>query len=174
MASLIATLVRSAFGSRPELVCEAAIWNAGIAELRKRSGKRRESGAFLLGSLGGTRRIEEFVFYDDVDPGALDTGIVKIDGRRLGVLWEHCRATGRTVVADVHLHPGGFQQSASDQANPIIAEVGHMALIIPHFACREVFPGAIGVYEYLGARRWRDRSYENPSPLHIGWWPTWR
>lgn len=174
MASLIATLARSVFGPKPEVFCSSATWHAGMTELRKRANKRRESGAFLLGSKNDARTIEEFVFYDDIDPNALDTGIVIINGRKLGSLWDHCRNTGRKVVADVHVHPGGFQQSASDQANPIIAEVGHIAIIIPDFAARATHPGAIGVHEYLGARRWRDRSHEHPSPLHIGWWPSWR
>lgn len=54
-----------------------------------------------------------------------------------------------------------------------MAEIGHMAFILPNFAARTTMPGEIGVYEYLGARQWRDRSRERPSPLHVGWWP-WR
>lgn len=174
MASLIATLWRSVFGPRPEVVCTEEIWNTGVRELQSRAGGRRESGAFLLGSKDRTRRIEEFVFYDDIDPSSLKTGIVVIDGRRLGDLWTHCRKTGRTVVADVHVHPGGFQQSASDQANPIVAEIDHIAIILPHYAARATRPGAIGVYQYLGSRKWCDRSHERASPLHVGWWPKWR
>jgi hypothetical protein len=120
------------------------------------------------------RRIEEFVFYDDIDPNALNTGIVEIDGRLLGDLWTHCRKTDRKVVADVHVHPGGFQQSESDKANPIVAEIGHLAIILPNFAARATQPGGIGVHEYLGSRRWRDRSHDKPSPFHVGWWPAWR
>jgi len=174
MASLIATLARVAFGPRPELLCDAAVWEAGVAELRRRADGRRESGAFLLGSAEKARRIEEFVFYDDIDPDALKTGIVEIDGGRLGNLWTHCRKTGRKVVADIHVHPGGFRQSASDQANPIIAEVGHIAIILPHFAARATQPRGIGVHVYLGSRRWQDRSHDRPSPFHLGWWPAWR
>jgi hypothetical protein len=174
MASLIATLLRCAFGPRPEIVCNEEIWNAGVLELRQRAGGRRESGAFLLGSNNKSRRIEEFVFYDDIDPNSLDTGIIKIDGRHLGDLWTHCRKTGHTVVADVHVHPGGFQQSASDKANPIMAEVGHIAIILPQYATRPASPGTIGMYQYLGSRKWRDRSAERPPALHVGWWPKWR
>ena len=174
MASLIATLARSVFGPRPEIFSETAIWNAGVRELKRRADGRQESGAFLLGSKDKTRRIEEFVFYDDIDPNALKTGIVRIDGRCLGELWAHCRRTGRKVVADVHVHPGAYQQSASDKANPIMAEVGHIAIILPHYATQATQPGRIGIHEYLGARRWRDRSHERPSPFHIGWWPAWR
>jgi proteasome lid subunit RPN8/RPN11 len=174
MASLIATLARIVFGPRPEIICAAKIWNEGVIELRRRAGGRRESGAFLLGSGDGARRIEEFVFYDDVDPDSLSTGIVVIDGRRLGDLWSYCRKTGRKVVADVHVHPGGYAQSTSDQANPIMAEVGHVAIILPDFAQRSTAPGGIGFYRYLGSRKWRDQSREFPRPMHVGWWPQWR
>ena len=174
MASLTATLVRSVFRPQPEIFCSASVWNAGVSELRLRAAGRRESGAFLLGSNGKVRRIEKFLFYDDIDPNALRTGIVKIDGRRLGELWEICRNTGLKVVADVHVHPVGFAQSASDQANPIIAEVGHIAIILPHYASKVCRPGRIGVHQYLGSRSWQDRSYDRPSPLRIGWWPKWR
>ena len=173
MASLIATLVRRILGPRPEILCSSRVWRAGVAELRRRAGGRRESGAFLLGCMSNERRIEEFVYYDDIDPNALNTGTVRIDGRRLGDLWAHCRKTGRVVVADVHVHPGGFGQSPSDRANPIMAEVGHIAIILPHFAARKTGPRGIGVYEYLGSRQWEDRSFDRPSPLHVGWWP-WR
>jgi hypothetical protein len=174
MASLIATLARVAFGSPPELLCSSEIWRDGVDELRRRSEGYRESGAFLLGRKERQRVIEEFVFYDDIDPKSLDTGIVVINGRHLGKLWKHCRKTRRNVVADVHVHPASFGQSASDKQNPIIAEVGHIAMIIPDFAARARDPGAIGIYEYRGALSWQDRSYEFPSPLHIGWWPKWR
>lgn len=174
MASLISTLARFVIGGPPDIICPVDVWGKGMAELARRSNRQRESGAFLLGTKKKVRRIHEFVFYDDVDPDALSTGIVVIDGRRLGSLWQHCRRTGLEVVADVHVHPRGFGQSRSDQANPVIAEVGHKAIIIPDFATGSTSPGGIGVYEYLGARRWRDDSRLRHSPLHIGWWPTWR
>jgi hypothetical protein len=176
MASLISTLARVAFGSSPEVLCSADTWRDGIDELRRRSGGVRESGAFLLGRNGKRRVIEEFVFYDDIDPNSLSSGIVIIDGRNLGSLWKHCRETGRRVVADLHVHPAGcgYGQSESDMQNPIIAEVGHFAMIIPDYAARRREPGGIGIYEYRGARSWKDRSHERPSPVHIGWWPKWR
>jgi hypothetical protein len=174
MPSLISTLARFAIGARPDVTCSAEVWTAGLAELRRRAGGYRESGAFLLGTKGPTRRIEQFVYYDDIDAGALSTGIVIIDGRKLGALWDHCRHTKLEVVADVHVHPQGYWQSRSDQHNPIIAEIGHKAIIIPDYACKSTLPGKIGVYEYLGARRWRDDSSKFFSPLHVGWWPQWQ
>lgn len=171
MASLISTLARIVFGPPPELICSREVWQAGVDELRRRTYSYREAGAFLLGRHGKRRVIEEFVFYDDIDPDALSTGIVEIDGRRLGTLWAHCRSKGLSVVADVHVHPGSHGQSDSDQANPIIAEVGHVAVILPDFAAGATNPGGIGVHQYLGNKRWRDRSRERPNPFHVGWWP---
>lgn len=171
MASFIATLARIAFGPQPEILCSRQIWQAGTKELRRRTNGRHESGAFLLGRKGKPHIIEEFIFYDDIDPHALDTGMVIIDGRRLGKLWSMCRETGREVIADVHVHPGSFGQSESDRANPVMAEVGHVAIILPYFAGGSNQPGKIGVHQYLGRRQWNDRSFEAFSLLHVGWWP---
>ncbi len=113
----------------------------------------------------------EFLFYDDVDPTCFKNGIVEFDGRKFGTVWQHCRDKGLTVAADVHVHPGGYGQSASDQHNPMIAEAGHLALILPHFAARRPEPGRIGIYEYLGARKWRDHSRRGRQFFHVGWWP---
>lgn len=174
MGYWLATVARSLLGRRPELICEPAVWQPGVVELGRRTlGGHRESGAFLLGTRGAPSRIERFVFYDDIDPGSLETGIVLIDGRKLGALWAICRQSGLEVVADVHVHPGSFRQSASDQANPIIAEKNHLALILPEFATGSNLPDAIGVHRYLGNRRWRDESNRWFPPLHVGWY-AWR
>lgn len=171
MGYWLATVARSLLGRRPELICERALWDAGTCELRLRTnGGRRESGAFLLGKRGSPSRIERFVFYDDIDPGALRTGIVLIDGRLLGGLWKICRASGLDVVADVHIHPGAYHQSASDKANPVIAEKNHLALILPDYARGSNLPGRIGVHRYLGNRRWRDESDRRFTPFHVGWY----
>lgn len=147
-------------GRKPRIVCDPQIWAAGVRELSKRTlGGRRESGAFLLGrDEDGRKRIIEFVFYDDIDPHALDTGIVHFAGNKLPVLWEHCRKRGYGVVADVHVHPGGYGQSGSDRADPVMPRAGHIAMIIPDFAARQTNPGGIGLYEYLGNGGWRDHS----------------
>jgi hypothetical protein len=141
-------------------------------ELRRRAAGVRESGAFLLGRKGrATHRIERFVYYDDIDPTCFRNGIVEFDGRKLGTVWRLCRDFDLDVVADVHVHPGGHGQSSSDQANPIMAEVGHLALILPDFAARRVNPGGIGIYQYLGSRRWTDLSTSGSRAFHVGWWP---
>lgn len=172
MLSSISTFLRATFGQPPKLVCAASVWRSGTAELRRRAGGRRESGAFLLGQeRGQTRRIEQFVFYDDLDPTCFRNGIVEFDGRRFGALWQLCRETGRTVVSDIHVHPAGCWQSGSDQHNPMIAEAGHLAIILPDYAAKRVMPGDIGVYEYRGSRQWLDHSPGGREIFHVGWWP---
>jgi hypothetical protein len=144
-----------------------------VDELRRRAAGRQESGAFLVGTQRGrVRRIEEFLFYDDVDPTCFARGIVEFDGRKLGVVWQRCRDSKRTVVADVHVHPGHYGQSPTDQRNPMIAESGHLALIIPYYAACGRLPGQIGTFEYLGSYRWRDHSAEHDGLFYVGWFPS--
>jgi proteasome lid subunit RPN8/RPN11 len=142
--------------SRPELISAQELWQRLLLALRERGYQgRRESGAFLLGHRTESEsRISEFVLYDDLDPHSLDRGIVHFDGRYYGALWERCRRTGLIVVADVHTHPFGSQQSLSDRTHPMIAMAGHIALILPRFAMDDAPREEIGMYRYLGAQRW--------------------
>ena len=153
----IAQTINRLFAPRHELSCSWLLWHRLVAALRERGrGETRESGAFLLGykTPEGPARITEFVLYDDLDPAALDTGIVRFDGRHFGKLWSRCRERNLTVVADVHVHPGGSGQSASDRAHPMIAEHGHIALILPDFARMPIPRETIGIYRYQGAACW--------------------
>jgi hypothetical protein len=161
MRSLLNTLLGWLGLAPPRLRCRRHIWNAGVEELAKRTlGGRRESGAFLLGTYrgDGSRDIVEFVFYDDVDPAALDTGIVTIRQTALPRLWEICRARRFGVVADIHVHPLGYGQSSSDQANPVMPRAGHIALILPNFARGRPEPGSIGMFEFHGDGVWGEYS----------------
>lgn len=161
MHSLLNRLLGWLAGSPPRLRCSRAVWHAGVKELAVRTrGRRQESGAYLLGVdlPDGGRRILEFVFYDDIDHLALATGEVTIRQTALPRLWQICRERGYGVVADVHVHPFGYGQSHSDQANPVMPRVGHMAMILPNYAQGTPEPGGIGIYEFLGEGRWADHS----------------
>jgi hypothetical protein len=148
--------MRRLIAPQHELSCSWPVWLRLMLGLRQRGRFVRESGAFLLGvEENGRRRITDFALYDDIDPHALDTGIVHLDGRHFGKVWDLCRLRGLTVVADVHTHPGGSGQSDSDQVHPIIARAGHIALIVPRFAALPITRTELGIYRYLGARRWQ-------------------
>jgi hypothetical protein len=152
----IAEITRRLLAPQHELSCSWWRWRRLLTGLRARGRGTRESGAFLLGhkDAAGRRHIVDFLLYDDLDPRALDTGIVRLDGRHFGKLWDLCRARELTVVADVHTHPGGAGQSGSDQAHPIIARAGHLALIVPNFAAAPVRRETLGIYRYGGGGQW--------------------
>ncbi|MGE3467242.1 MAG: hypothetical protein AB7J13_09940 [Pyrinomonadaceae bacterium] len=160
MIYFIRKIIRAFAAPKHRLACSSKVWNAGVAELRRRTGGGlHESGAFLLGTIeGGRRRIERFAYYDDLDPHSLDSGIVTFDGAGYGPLWQMCRDEGLTVVADIHVHPGVARQSPSDRANPMIAKKGHIALIAPDFAAGDCMPGDLGAYEYQGDHNWSFRT----------------
>jgi hypothetical protein len=53
----------------------------------------------------------------------------------------------------------------------MVATPGHIALIVPSFAQQVVGPARLGIYEYLGAHRWRDHSgREAERFFYIGRW----
>jgi hypothetical protein len=60
------------------LTIPTKIWEEMIIELKLRGGGKRESGAFLLGPVGG-KAITEYICYDDLDPHSLDTGIIEFE-----------------------------------------------------------------------------------------------
>lgn len=152
----IAETIARFLSPRHELSCSWFLWRRLLRKLRERGrAGTRESGAFLLGRRRrGRVRIVDFILYDDLDPNALNTGIVRFDGRYFAVLWDRCKARGLTVVADVHTHPGCSQQSESDQNHPMISQSGHLALIVPDYAAAPVRRRAVGMYRYQGGKRW--------------------
>jgi hypothetical protein len=163
-----AATIRRLLHPRHELSFSRQVWARLLDGLRNSGrGYSRESGAFLLGvERDGRRRVHDFILYDALDPHSLDTGIVNFDGRYFGELWETCRQRSVSVVADVHTHPAGAGQSDSDRAHPMIAQAGHLAMILPRFAAVPLRRDEIGIYRYLGTRRWAvidDRAF-----LHIG------
>ena len=82
-------------------------------------------------------------------------GNIEIQGHAFSKLWDVCETKKLTVIADVHTHPGAaVQQSSIDKDNPMIAQIGHVALIVPHFATRRVRSRHVGVHRYCGNGKW--------------------
>jgi len=147
------------------VTCSLALWWKLFRELRRRGAGVRESGAFLLGvRQGDAAKVRSLVFYDDVDPGALSTGIVRLSGHSMNEVWQICADKGQIVLADIHTHPAGAGQSRSDQDHPMVAMRGHLALIAPRFADSAFDLSGVGVYDYLGAKRW-----DILPPPRLGW-----
>lgn len=139
----------------PELSISWVLWLRLVWQLRRRGGGRRESGAFLLGR-SSERVIRSFICYDDLDPHCLDTGIIRFDGRGFVPLWKLCAERKMKVLGDVHTHPDRWTgQSEADRTHPMVAQVGHRALILPHYAQHLwLGPKGAGFFRYLGNGRW--------------------
>ena len=146
------------------------LWARLTRTLHRRSAGVRESGAFLLGvRRGGRRRILRFVPYDDLDPNCLNRGYITFNGRTLNKLWTICRAKKLEVLADIHVHPGDSTQSSIDRANPMISIPGHVALILPRYATGRIPRSEIGIYIYLGEKKWNAVPHlSRKTFLHIG------
>jgi hypothetical protein len=141
---------------RANLTIPLLLWRKLMGQIRRRGAGVRESGAFLLGNVAGCK-IKHFIPYDDLDPSALDSGIVRLHGEAFVALWNYCQRHKMQVLADVHTHGGKWTgQSGTDQSNPMIETQGHIALIVPNLARgnRTSLRG-VGIYEYLGDLRWR-------------------
>lgn len=165
MSFFILETIHRAIAPQHKIGCSALLWWRLVRSLRQRGNAgTRESGAFLLGTFeNGRRRITDFVLYDDLDPLCLDTGIVRFDGRFFSDLWKICKQSGLSVVGDIHVHPAGCGQSASDKNHPMISTKGHIAMILPNFAKGRQKRSKIGIYVYRGDKKWanisdRDRS----------------
>lgn len=135
------------------ILVRKALWTELLSELAGRGRGERESGAFLL-ARPGSRRVDEIIYFDDLDPDCL-VGSIDLSASAFSRLWDHCALKSRTVIADVHTHPySNVAQSVIDRDNPTIAVAGHVSLIVPNFAVRELTRRQVGVHLYCGDRGW--------------------
>jgi proteasome lid subunit RPN8/RPN11 len=149
----------------PPWTCPKKLWEALLAELARRGNGEHECGAFLLGI---DRNISQIVYYDNLAPGCLDSGVVVFPGSGYTPLWDYCAANGLRVIADIHTHPWGPHQSLLDRQNPMIAQHGHLALIVPDFALRPVPISEVGIYAYIGNHQWLNLSGPGaPEIFHL-------
>lgn len=168
----IKPIIRAFGAPKHRLVCSKRVWDPILAELRRRGNQRHESGVFLLGvERDGRREVRDVIFYDDLDPEAYRTGVCVLHGDAFAKLWTACRLKKLTVIADAHTHPGEAFQSSSDKANPMVAQSGHIAIIIPNFARPAIQPRQLRIYEYCGEHNWIDRSPTiAPGYFYTGFW----
>ena len=150
------------------------LWWRLVRDLRFRGMGKRESGAFLLGRRGEHEDIVvKYICYDDLDPNALISGVVKLKSSAFSRLWDYCRASQLDVLADAHTHPDAHpQQSPSDRMNPMISEPGHLALILPSYAKTIGWQFKdVAIYEYLGDYQWLDVKQSNRKQrIRFSWW----
>lgn len=172
MISSIKATIRAFVAPEHRLNCPPALWQRVISELDRRGQRRHESGAFLLGyERRGRREAVDAVYYDNLDPEAYATGVCILKGDAFSRLWALCRARKLMVVADLHTHGGEAFQSEADRTNPMIAHVGHVAIIVPDCAAPPVRYGRLGIYEYSGEHRWTDKGHGKARRyIYTGFW----
>jgi proteasome lid subunit RPN8/RPN11 len=142
--------------SPPLLKMSRALYGRLIADLAKSGRGVKEAGAFLLGQADNqARQVSSYLMYDVVaTESSRKHAYVAFTAEEMARAWEHCYATGMQVVADVHTHPFGPQQSVTDRAHPIVSVPGHVALIVPFFALRDPQPVDLGVHIFSGDGCW--------------------
>jgi hypothetical protein len=160
MTFSIKTIIRAFAAPEHRLSCPTPLWVRIMAELHRRTQRRHESGAFLLGHDGRGRRVAvDVVYYDDLDTAAYASGVCILRADAFSKLWAMCRERKLAIVADIHTHPRAAFQSESDRTNPMVARPGHIAIIVPGFAARPIRYEDLGIYEYQGGHRWADRGH---------------
>jgi hypothetical protein len=172
MSFSIKAIIRAFVAPKHRLICSARMWRRILSELERRGEHSHESGVFLLGvECESTREILDAIYYDELDPGAYSSGVCMLHGDAFAKLWALCRRRNLTVVADAHTHPVEAFQSSSDKTNPMVAQVGHIAIIIPNFARPPVQARHLRIYEYCGQHDWTDRSPARaPGYFYTGIW----
>lgn len=160
------TFFKAEIMSAPLLEISNQLWSGLIGHLHAQGAGVRESGAFLLGQAAETgRTVTGFIPYEELQADALQEDYVTLSAASFSKLWSVCREHSLTVVADVHTHRFGPQQSRSDKANPMLALAGHVALIVPRFAQGNVQLEDLGVHLYRGSHQWT--SQFGPSVRHL-------
>jgi len=161
MNSSTATNIKECEKPAEVLLMPVILWWRLLRDLRRRGGGVRESGAFLLGRrTSGRAKVLAYALYDDLEPTALDTGIVILRSGGFKALWKRCRELRMDVVADTHTHGDKHpQQSSIDKAHPLITTAGQISLILPSFARTLGWKFRnVAVCEYTGNYSWRDWS----------------
>lgn len=146
----------------PKLIFTKQFWDELYIQLRTRGMGIRESGAFLLGPENDTA-ITDVLYYDDLEPNALDSGAIHLTAKAFITLADYCLAHKLTVKADIHTHPRKWtQQSNIDIENPMIKIKGHLALIVPSYAMpRKCNMNLLGIHQFLGGGyNWKSYHYK--------------
>lgn len=149
-------------------------WFSLVGDLRSRGCGRRESGAFLLGRGNSSdQRVIEYICYDDLDPHALEHGIVVFHGAGFSKLWALCAKRKLQVLADIHTHPGrDVGQSFIDQENAMVPVAGHIAMIAPRYGNTSRWSlNEVGIHRLEKGGRWkRFHARDKNAPIRLCTW----
>lgn len=131
------------------------VWGALMEDLKHRGRGVHESGAFLLAPVGEAHPVvHSWLPYDVLDPESMRYAVIRLETDAFTRLWSYCASKQVKVVADIHTHPKGPEQSLSDRVHPMVALPGHLALIAPWFAQRSPRPVDVSLSVYQGGGAW--------------------
>jgi len=173
MIGYIRRVISATIAPKARLRLNSSFFTTVVSDVHRRGDEKRESGAFLLGSiaLDGSRVADDVVYYEDLDPRCTRHGAIALESSAFAEVWSIASERGKQVVADLHSHPGRAEQSDTDRAHPAVALAGHVALIVPDFGRRGGSRSGLGVFEYLGGHKWRSiDAAEQQKYLDLGWW----
>ena len=132
-----------------------SLWLELLAVLEFEGNQERETGAFLLGPKRSPN-ITEYKLYTELDPDAFHERHIEFKQNGYVSLWDYCIENNLKVWADIHTHPGKWiEQSLIDKNHPMIAQKGHIALIVPHFGAVHDPLNELGIYQYQGNYKWK-------------------
>lgn len=158
----------------PVIKIRLLLWRELVIDLRQRGRNYRESGAFLLGATGANDgKIVDFVCFDDLDPAALQQGVIMFHAAGWTALWRICAEKKLEVLADVHTHPtADVRQSLIDKRNPMIPVKNHLALILPRYGNTSTWTlSGVGLYVFKGSGRWESFDPGSSSaPMQLSLW----
>lgn len=173
IVSSIRTHIRAFAAPQHELSIPRSLWRRLVNDLADRGEGVRESGAFLLGSKtsSGTREAKDYLLYDDLEPGCLDAGFVKMTSVGFRALGREASARSLEVVADIHTHPEHAFFSGTDRDHPMVPVKGHLALVVPDYALKGTDPERCAMFRFLGGNDWEDLETKGRhSKVYVGFW----
>ncbi|MAQ95572.1 MAG: hypothetical protein CMM84_18855 [Rhodothermaceae bacterium] len=78
----------------------------------------------------------------------------RIEEEDLARLADHLADHGLVLPVQVHSHPGEAYHSEADDADPIVATLGGVSIVVPDFASGLVSPSAWAVYRLFPSEGW--------------------
>lgn len=83
-------------------------------------------------------------------------GGFQVESNWINELWRQLARSGRGIRVQVHTHPGQAFHSATDDAYPIVHEVGFLSLVIPDFGLGPVGFEDAYLAEITSDGRWEE------------------
>lgn len=88
-----------------------------------------------------------------IHPRHLATSVMtEVDAAELARVWDELAASARSIVCQVHTHPGSAFHSGTDDHYPVVHSKGFLSLVVPRYGSAGTMGAHLAVYE--GAGRW--------------------